>query len=130
MNVTIDDGIATLPDGSTVNLLDVQRLLNDAFSETGEPEYMRNADALVRMTGMEQGPHGEFFYAARDTETKLTDTDYFLDAPSCWIRVKNAALRISDEGTGVKVLVFKDRSEMEDTVAMLIATYENIRNSR
>ncbi|MBV7542175.1 hypothetical protein [Acidovorax sp. sic0104] len=53
-NVTILGGIATLDDGTTVDLTRVQAALNAAFSETGDRDYMRCADELAKITGLEE----------------------------------------------------------------------------
>lgn len=54
------DGMATLQDGPTVNLLDVQAVINGAFQEHGDQEYASAADELSKLTGLVQGPHGEW----------------------------------------------------------------------
>ena len=59
-NVTVCEGIATLEDGTTVNLLKIQAAINYAFQETGEIEFMEAADQLSLITQKWQGPHGEW----------------------------------------------------------------------
>ncbi len=61
MNVSIDNGMACLPDGSMVDLMQIQSALNGAFQETGDREYMVACDELSKLTGAHQGPSGEFF---------------------------------------------------------------------
>lgn len=59
-NVTVEGGMAFLPDGSVVNLLSIQQALNGAFQETGEMEFAHAANELSRITLKYQGPQGEF----------------------------------------------------------------------
>ena len=58
---SISAGIATLPSGESVDLLSAQSALNQAFQETGEPEYFEAADQVGKLTGMWQGPHAAFY---------------------------------------------------------------------
>ena len=58
--LSMDSGIATLEDGTYVNLLEVQAVINGAFQEHGNQEYADAADALSKVTGLVQGPHGEW----------------------------------------------------------------------
>lgn len=60
MNITYENGIATLPDGKTINLLKVQQVCNHAFQELGDQDYANAADDLSLITGLVQGPHGEW----------------------------------------------------------------------
>lgn len=60
MHVSIDQGIATLPNGQTVNLLEIQGLLNHAFQETGDHDFAKACEDLSEMTGYFQGASGEF----------------------------------------------------------------------
>lgn len=60
MNVSIEKGLASLPDGSTVDLMQIQSALNGAFQETGDREYMVACDELSKLTQSHQGPSGEF----------------------------------------------------------------------
>lgn len=57
---SIQDGILTLPNGDTVNLLKIQAALNGAFQALGEEEYADASDEMSRLTGRVQGPHGEW----------------------------------------------------------------------
>jgi hypothetical protein len=63
MNISVRNGVATLPDGTTVNLLEVQSALNCAFGETGRGEYALAANMMALITGMVQGPHEEWLPA-------------------------------------------------------------------
>lgn len=72
MNITYENGLATLPDGTTVDFLAVQAACNSAFQETGEPEYMAAADAMSQITGLEQGPHGEWVPREEDDITVVS----------------------------------------------------------
>lgn len=58
--VTMASGIATLPSGAAVDLLEVQATLNGAFALHGDQEYATAADQLAALTGLVQGPHGEW----------------------------------------------------------------------
>lgn len=60
MNVTVDGGMAFLPDGSVVNLLEIQSRLNAAFQESGDTDLMHACDELSRITLHHQGAHGDF----------------------------------------------------------------------
>lgn len=60
MNVTVEGGMAFLPDGSVINLLEIQSRLNAAFQETGDTDLMNACDELSRITLHHQGPHGDF----------------------------------------------------------------------
>ncbi len=60
MNVTVEGGMAFLPDGSVVNLLEMQSRLNAAFQDSGNPDLRHACDELSRITRMHQGPDGEF----------------------------------------------------------------------
>lgn len=64
MQVSIDQGIATLPNGQTVNLLEIQSLLNWAFQETGDHDFAKACEALATMTRYFQGASGEFLPGA------------------------------------------------------------------
>lgn len=57
---SIDTGVLTLHDGTAVDLLKVQATLNYAFQLTGEMEFMEAADQVSLLTGVWQGPHGDF----------------------------------------------------------------------
>lgn len=59
-NISMDSGIATMPDGTYVNLLGVQAAINSAFQEHGDSVYMHAADTLSYVTGLVQGPHGDW----------------------------------------------------------------------
>ena len=59
-NVSMDSGLATFEDGSHINLLEVQAILNGAFSEHGDQEYATAADTMSKITGLFQGPYGEW----------------------------------------------------------------------
>ncbi len=60
MNVSIENGMACLPDGSMVDLMQIQSALNGAFQETGDREYMVACDEISKLTHSHQGPSGEF----------------------------------------------------------------------
>lgn len=64
INVTVTDGIATLPNGDVIDLKVHQALLNELFQETGSMDYMRAADSLAKITGLFQGPQGNWLHAA------------------------------------------------------------------
>lgn len=58
--ISMDSGLATFEDGTYVDLLEVQAAINGAFQEHGDQEYAEAADTLSRITGLVQGPHGEW----------------------------------------------------------------------
>lgn len=58
--VSIQGGLATLEDGTTVDLLKIQAACNYAFQETGEMEFGTAADEMSKLTGKWQGPHGDW----------------------------------------------------------------------
>ena len=41
IHVSIQNGILTMPDGSSIDLKEIQLALNDAFQETGEHDFNR-----------------------------------------------------------------------------------------
>lgn len=67
--VTIQCGIATLPDGRTVSLNDVQVALNAAFAATGERMYMRASDQVAILTGQEHTARGFVATLSTDPES-------------------------------------------------------------
>ncbi len=58
--ITIENGIATLEDGKTIDLLKIQSAINSAAQDLGDSELMEALDDLSRITRKWQGPHGEF----------------------------------------------------------------------
>lgn len=50
---TIEDGVATLEDGTTVNLAPIQEYLAGCFHTTGYRPYASMADNLTRLTGID-----------------------------------------------------------------------------
>lgn len=68
ITASICKGIATLPDGSTVDLNSVQAALNEAFSETGESQYQEASDLVAKLTGQEQTARGFVASAGDDPE--------------------------------------------------------------
>lgn len=66
MTLTVEDGIATLPDGTTIDLLNIQAACNSAFQELGDMEYGEAASALSQITQKWQGPHGDWFEGTYD----------------------------------------------------------------
>lgn len=60
INATLQRGILTMPDGQSIDMTKIQSALNFGFQETGEPELMEACDLMKKITGMEQGPSGEF----------------------------------------------------------------------
>lgn len=61
LTITVTDGVATLPDGTQVNLLEIQALLNEAFQDHGDNEFAAAANELSLITRKYQGPHGDWF---------------------------------------------------------------------
>jgi hypothetical protein len=55
---TISDGIATLEDGTAVDLKKMQSLFNSAFSDTGDHDFMKASDELAKLTGLEETANG------------------------------------------------------------------------
>ena len=49
--VTIQCGLATMEDGTSVDLLKIQAACSRAFRETGEIEFMDATDELSKLTG-------------------------------------------------------------------------------
>lgn len=85
ITVSITDGIATLPDGTTVDLKEIQATCNGVFQETGEEEYMQACDNLSLLTGLEQGPFGEFVPSQGVSERyRLSALAQGLDELSVW----------------------------------------------
>lgn len=65
--VSIHQGLATMPDGSVIDLAKILTALNYAFQETGEAEFSEAADQITKLTGLFQGAHGDLI-ALEDTE--------------------------------------------------------------
>lgn len=53
MNVTVINGVATLPDGTTVDLAECQRALVWAYQTIGDGDFSVAAGELGRLTGIE-----------------------------------------------------------------------------
>lgn len=70
-SVTIENGLASLEDGTTVNLLAIQSALNEAFSETGDHDYMEACVELAKLTGMEATALGHRPSAMPDTDAMV-----------------------------------------------------------
>jgi NAD(P)-dependent dehydrogenase (short-subunit alcohol dehydrogenase family) len=60
INATIQAGVLTLPDGQSIDLKQVQSALNFGFQETGDHDLMAAGDLMSKITGVVQGPSGEF----------------------------------------------------------------------
>lgn len=60
MLVTCVQGIATLPNGSTVDLMRVQYLLNKQFQATGDNQMADASVELSKLSGMQQNPYGDW----------------------------------------------------------------------
>jgi hypothetical protein len=60
INATIQAGIVTLPHGQSIDLKKVQAALNFGFQETGDHDLMAACDDMSKLTGLVQGPSGEF----------------------------------------------------------------------
>lgn len=65
-HASILDGIATLEDGTTINLKWIQGLLNEAFVAHGHPDFAKGANEVAYLTGMLQGPHEEWYVATEE----------------------------------------------------------------
>jgi hypothetical protein len=57
---SICEGILTMEDGTTIDLLKIQAACNSAFQQLGDPEFAEAANELAKLTGKSQGPHGEW----------------------------------------------------------------------
>jgi hypothetical protein len=57
---SVDDGILTLHNGEQADLLKIQAACNFAFQELGDPDFSEAADEMSKITGLVQGPHGEW----------------------------------------------------------------------
>lgn len=68
INVTVTDGVAILPDGGTVDLVWIQALINEAFQRLGDQYFVNASDELSRLTGVYQGPFGDFTVNEVDIE--------------------------------------------------------------
>lgn len=56
--VCVLNGIATMDDGTSVDLKKIQALLNEGFASTGNHQLMQASDELAKLTGMEQTSRG------------------------------------------------------------------------
>lgn len=66
VSASVTNGIATLANGRTVDLLMIQCLLNDAFAELGDASYAKAANELSFLTLRVQGPHGDFTFGTAE----------------------------------------------------------------
>jgi hypothetical protein len=57
--ITVEDGIATLPDGRTVDLVLIQVILCHAFAGLGHQGYATAADEMALLSLKYIGPHEE-----------------------------------------------------------------------
>ena len=69
--VSITQGIATMEDGTAVNLNAVQAALNTAFSDTGDDDYRKAADEIAKLTGQEQTARGFVSMNSPDPESLI-----------------------------------------------------------
>jgi hypothetical protein len=60
MVISISNGLATLPSGDTVDLLRVQRALNQSWQDTGKNEFASAANDIANITGLWLGSHEEW----------------------------------------------------------------------
>ena len=60
ITVSIQGGLLTMPDGTTIDLKSIQAACNFGFQETGDECLMQATDSLSTITGYWQGPHGQF----------------------------------------------------------------------
>lgn len=67
--VSITQGIATMEDGTAVNLNAVQTALNAAFSDTGDDDYRKAADDIAKLTSQEQTARGFVSMNSPDPES-------------------------------------------------------------
>lgn len=70
ISATIQDGILTMPDGQAFDLRVIQAAINFGFQETADPEFLKAYDLMSKITGLEQGPSGEFVTALRRAGNK------------------------------------------------------------
>ena len=70
-NATLQAGILTLADGRAIDLNKIQAAINFGFQETGDPEFMEVGTSLSSITGVEQGPSGEFVAAGDDHKANV-----------------------------------------------------------
>ena len=96
--ISIHQGLATMPDGSTIDLAKILTALNYAFQETGEAEFSEAADQITKLTGLFQGPHGDII-AAEDTEG---------DNAGQAQAIPLIAQRVADWGTSAEVNHYKN----------------------
>lgn len=71
IHVSVQDGILTMPNGQTIDLTSIQAAINFGYQETGDPELREACDQISEITGLWQGPNGEFKSAdaASDSDT-------------------------------------------------------------
>lgn len=56
---SVCEGILTMEDGTTIDLIEIQKRLVMAFREDGDNKYGELAGELSEITGVLIGPHGE-----------------------------------------------------------------------
>lgn len=57
---SIEAGQIHLEDGTCIDLLKIQQTCNEIFQDTGDRRAMEAADDLSKLTGVWQGPHGDW----------------------------------------------------------------------
>lgn len=57
---SIEGGLIHLEDGTCIDLLKIQQTCNEIFQDTGDHRAAQAADDLSELTGVWQGPHGDW----------------------------------------------------------------------
>lgn len=66
LSVSIQNGIATMENGTTVDLLRIQAACNFGLQETADPVFSEAVEEMQKLTLKWQGPHGEWFDLGAD----------------------------------------------------------------
>lgn len=80
-NISVSQGLATLEDGSTVDLVKIQAALNFAFQSEGSNELAEASNELSKITGLQQDPHGEFLPSAISAPELKAEPEVVSNAP-------------------------------------------------
>lgn len=111
--ITVEEGLAHLEDGRSIDLLAIQATLNAAFQEHGGMEFAEAVNELAKVTQKWQGPHGEFLDGTYEDQGE-TETSGGADSASAVVGDPAA-----EEGSGAievrKVLVLSTAHLTKDT---------------
>ncbi len=128
--ITIEDGIATLENGQTVDLLKIQAAFNSAAQDSAELDLIEAINELSRVTQKWQGPHGIFLDGTYNdnlaTELRTgSDADIWYDARHYGDTEKEQLIDRTKSAMYTAAELLEAGEDMQTVVAM--AQSQNIR---